>query len=329
MPAGVVGDGVVQALQAEGARRAVRPERPAAGRAGRPGPSTQVTTATGSCAADRLGDLAELGERLPGDRLDEDVEDPAAGQPDGEGVVVADAVPLAGSARRSRRRPWPPRRPRPRRSRRRRCRPPCRRGRRASTRPAGRGAERQVATTVPIPTVSPACHQPIRSRPATSRTSGDHSRQLLERGHAVPGDEVVDRAAAPPHPAGQRLVAVAALVRVHPDHARAPAAAAGPSARRAGRCRRAPSRRCTATTTAPRAVPRWPQRSRNALSTSPSRVPPDQSGIAEPLAASAWSGSRSRSSRVTRVSRVPMVNTSVQAGRARTAACANRSSASA
>src|SRR3954463_12332532 len=33
--------------------------------------------------------------------------------------------------------------------------------------PGGRGAERQVPTTVPTPTVSPACHQPTSS----SRTS--------------------------------------------------------------------------------------------------------------------------------------------------------------
>ena len=38
------------------------------------------------------------------------------------------------------------------------------------------------------------------------------------------------------------------------------------------------------TTTAPRAIPRCPQRSRNALSASPSRVPPDQSGTASPAA---------------------------------------------
>src|SRR4051794_11990932 len=37
--------------------------------------------------------------------------------------------------------------------------------------PGGRGAERQVPTTVPTPTVSPACHQPIRSS-STSRTGG-------------------------------------------------------------------------------------------------------------------------------------------------------------
>ena len=80
---------------------------------------------------------------------------------------------------------------------------------------------------------------------------------------------------------------------------------------------------------APRAVPRCPHLSRKALSTSPSRVPPDQSGIADPLAPSALSGSRNRISRVTLVSRVPMVNTSVAAGWARTATCANRSSASA
>ena len=37
----------------------------------------------------RLGDLAELGERLARDRLDEDVEDAAAGEAHGERVVVA------------------------------------------------------------------------------------------------------------------------------------------------------------------------------------------------------------------------------------------------
>src|SRR3954454_18597190 len=81
--------------------------------------------------------------------------------------------------------------------------------------PAGRGAERQVATTVPMPTVSPACHQPTSSS-STSRTL-DHSRQLLERGHAVPRHEVVDRGQRCLHPTGQRLVAGPALVRIHPD----------------------------------------------------------------------------------------------------------------
>ncbi len=42
------------------------------------------------------GDLAQLGEGLAGDALDVHVEDPAAGQADGERVVVGDAVPLEG-----------------------------------------------------------------------------------------------------------------------------------------------------------------------------------------------------------------------------------------
>src|SRR3984957_20927095 len=40
------------------------------------------------------GDLAELRETCLIDPLDEDVDDPAAGQPDGERVVVADPVGL-------------------------------------------------------------------------------------------------------------------------------------------------------------------------------------------------------------------------------------------
>ena len=92
--AGVGGHGVVQALQA----RACPTSRSGQSTSRRPsrssGPLTTVTTATGSCRVDRLGDLAELGERLPGDRLDEHVEDAAAGQADGERVVVADAVAL-------------------------------------------------------------------------------------------------------------------------------------------------------------------------------------------------------------------------------------------
>src|SRR6185312_10271499 len=43
---------------------------------------------------DRGGDLPHLGEGLPADRLDEDVDDAAAGQADGEGGVVADPVAL-------------------------------------------------------------------------------------------------------------------------------------------------------------------------------------------------------------------------------------------
>src|SRR5271165_1539729 len=42
----------------------------------------------------RLGDLAQLGETGLIDRLDEDVDNPAAGQPDRERVVVAHPVCL-------------------------------------------------------------------------------------------------------------------------------------------------------------------------------------------------------------------------------------------
>ena len=59
-----------------------------------PGPSTTVATATGSCARIDGDHLGQLGERRRVDRLDEDVDDAAAGQPDGERVVVADAVAL-------------------------------------------------------------------------------------------------------------------------------------------------------------------------------------------------------------------------------------------
>ena len=51
---------------------------------------------------DVVGDGAEFGKRAPRDRLDEDVQDAAAGEPDREGVVVADAVALAAAARRRR-----------------------------------------------------------------------------------------------------------------------------------------------------------------------------------------------------------------------------------
>src|SRR3712207_7714469 len=48
-----------------------------------------------------------------------------------------------------------------------------------------RGADRQVATTVPMPTVSPACHQPTRSS-STSRTAASCSqRSRASAGNAL------------------------------------------------------------------------------------------------------------------------------------------------
>src|SRR4051812_10637918 len=64
------------------------------------------------------------------------------------------------------------------------------------------------------------------------------------------------------------------------------------------------------TTTAPRAMPRTPHSSLNRRSPSPSRVPPDQSVTLLAAAAMAASGSRLESSRVIRVSRVPIANAS-------------------
>src|SRR6266540_4640366 len=82
--------------------------------------------------------------------------------------------------------------------------------------PAGRGAERQVATTVPMPTGSPASHHRTRSS-STSRTR-DHPYQFFQSAETVPGDEVVQVRQRRRHAAGQRRVPGLALVRVHPDH---------------------------------------------------------------------------------------------------------------
>ena len=43
---------------------------------------------------DRRCEGAEIGKTPAGDRFDEDIDDPAAGQPDGECIVVGDAVAL-------------------------------------------------------------------------------------------------------------------------------------------------------------------------------------------------------------------------------------------
>ena len=57
-----------------------------------------VATATGRCPAMSSATARELGKRAARDRFDEDVDDAAAGEPDGEGVVVADAVTLRAAA---------------------------------------------------------------------------------------------------------------------------------------------------------------------------------------------------------------------------------------
>src|SRR3954469_17789002 len=82
--------------------------------------------------------------------------------------------------------------------------------------PAGRGAERQVATTVATPTGRPERHQPSSS-PSTSRT-GHHLHDLGERRQRVPGDEVVHVGQRGDDAALHRTVPRLAPVRVHPDH---------------------------------------------------------------------------------------------------------------
>ena len=126
------------------------------------GCSMTVTTATGRPARDVGGDLAELGERLAGDLLDEDVEDAPAGQPHGIRVVVADAVALEHRRGRTRRPPGPARRRRPRRSRPRPTRRPRRRGRRASRRRPG---------AAPSATCRRRCRRRRSRRPTTTASA--------------------------------------------------------------------------------------------------------------------------------------------------------------
>src|SRR2546423_1093418 len=81
--------------------------------------------------------------------------------------------------------------------------------------PGGRGAERQVATTVAMPTGSPARHQRVRSA-STSRT-GDHLYKFFQRRETVAGDEVVQVRQGGGHPAREGRVAGLAAGRVDPD----------------------------------------------------------------------------------------------------------------
>ena len=108
---------------------------------------------------------------------------------------------------------------------------------------------------------------------------GDHPYQLLQRRDAVPGDEFVEVRQRRRHAPGERLVPVSAgcgFTQTSRYASRDSRATCSPSGR--GSPRSQPS--LHSTTTAPRAVPRCPHRSRNAFSDSARRVPPCQSGIA-------------------------------------------------
>ena len=149
-----------------------------------------MATATGRPALDVGRHRAELGEALLVDDLDEDVEDAAAGQADRERVLVADAVALqhrlpvghhllgqlvdrALDAATGHRTDGLARRPDQHRG-------TCLARRRLEGRHHG-GQPR------------PNRRSPTRAT-ASSSTSriGDHLQGLLERGHAVAGDEVVN-----------------------------------------------------------------------------------------------------------------------------------------
>src|SRR4051812_31684004 len=80
--------------------------------------------------------------------------------------------------------------------------------------PGGRGAERQVATTVAMPTGSPARHQ--RGRAASTARTGDHPYKFFPPREAVAGDEVVQVRQGGGHPAREGRVAGLAAVRVDP-----------------------------------------------------------------------------------------------------------------
>jgi hypothetical protein len=81
--------------------------------------------------------------------------------------------------------------------------------------PAGRGAERNVETTVPTATRSPAAHH-AESWSKTSRTS-KLSRQGFEGGQRVTGDEPVHMGKRSSHAGLHGLIAGLAPVRVDPD----------------------------------------------------------------------------------------------------------------
>ena len=162
------------------------------------------------------GHLAQLRVRRPVDPLDEDVDDPAAGESDCEGRLVAHAVPLQHRlARRedllaelvdraldAAARHTADRLARP--------------GPTSITAPGGRGADSNVATTVPTATDSPASHHVI-NRSSTSRI-GDHLQKVREAGQAVPRDEVVDMRQDGDDPGLHRQIPGLAAMRIEPDH---------------------------------------------------------------------------------------------------------------
>src|SRR5215475_9345830 len=81
--------------------------------------------------------------------------------------------------------------------------------------PAGRGAERHVATTVAIATGSPSPYQ--RSRSSRTSRMGDHPHQVVERIQGMSRYKSIKVRQARGHSRGQRFISRLAAVRVDPD----------------------------------------------------------------------------------------------------------------
>ena len=292
--------------RAERAGRAVRARR----RAGRPaarGRRRRWRPRPARAASTDAATSASSGNVVAADRLDEDVDDAAAGQPDGERVVVADAVPLQRRAARSSITSLassytapstqppdtlpttsPPATP-------------------PSPRPAARGALRKVRTTVASPNVAPR-------RATSAAILGEHVTHagrvtLAPVPRARPGcarPRSRRRTAAPPPSRRSAARSRAALVRVDPhDPVGEPAQPGHLLAEQRPR-RRAPSRREAITDD------RAARHAALAAAVEELLAAPRRAGCRRSsrawradAAASAASGSRWRSSRVTRVSRVP------------------------
>ena len=89
---GVIVHGIVEPGEAEAARHVTGPDHPAGAWAARAGHDRRDgdRVAAHHCR----GDVTEFGEAGSAHRLDEDLDYAAAGEPDGERVVVADAIGL-------------------------------------------------------------------------------------------------------------------------------------------------------------------------------------------------------------------------------------------
>ena len=160
----------------------VGPDDPA-GAEPSPGPAMTVAPpATGTSIPDGGRHVAQPREALPADRLDEELDDPAAGEPDVEGGVVADAVGLQHRLPGLRTPLAPVRTRRLPRSRRTRCRPPRRRRRPPAPPRVPRGAAERVHDGCQAEGLPESHHFVIWSRMSRKTLSPHDSRRPACRG---------------------------------------------------------------------------------------------------------------------------------------------------